>query len=161
MWLGGALARGGTRHTQHKPISIIINNKFLRPPGILRWGSSHWAKMDSQFLRNLISFIPLTEVANAHPSINYFHICWCHMIDETFSHQSIREKKYQIQKCQLFLDTRYNAMELHHLGRGLLRPAWIRHCAIKLWSGESVVSQLKKINSRYELCNFLEFIAIS
>ena len=44
--------------------------------------------MDSQFLRNLI-FIPLTKVASAHQSINYFQIFWCHMIDETFSHRYI------------------------------------------------------------------------
>ena len=32
------------------------------------------------------NFIPSTKVASAHPSINYFQIFWCHMIDETFSH---------------------------------------------------------------------------
>ena len=78
-------ARGGTRHTQHKPISIIINHKFLRQSAISTLGTSRSAKMDSQFLRNIIC-IPLTKVASAHPSINNFQISWCHMIDDTVSH---------------------------------------------------------------------------
>ena len=38
VWLGGAGARGGTRHTRHKPIPIIINNKFTRPSAISTLG---------------------------------------------------------------------------------------------------------------------------
>ena len=68
-----------------QPISIIINQKFLTPPAISTLGTSRSAKMDSQFLRNLI-FIPFTKVASAHPSITQFQIFRCHMIDETFSH---------------------------------------------------------------------------
>ena len=70
-WVG---ARGGTRHSWHKPISIIIN--LVNSPyhrQFLRWGTSRSAKMSSQILRNLI-FIPLTKVASAHRSINYFQI---------------------------------------------------------------------------------------
>ena len=36
--LGGWRARGGTRHTRHKPISIIINHKFITPPAISTLG---------------------------------------------------------------------------------------------------------------------------
>ena len=87
--VGWGGARGGTRHTWHKPIPIIINHKFTRPSSIsIRWETSRSAKLDSQFLRNLI-FKPLTKVASTHPSINYFQIFWCHMIDETFSHPYI------------------------------------------------------------------------
>ena len=32
--VGWGGARGGTRHMQHKPISIIINHKFIRPSAI-------------------------------------------------------------------------------------------------------------------------------
>ena len=70
-WVG---ARGGTRHSWHKPISIIINHLTINSPyhcQFLRWGNSRSTKIDSQFLRNLI-FIPLTKVASAHRSINYF-----------------------------------------------------------------------------------------
>ena len=64
-WVG---ARRGTRHSWHKPISII-NSPYHRQ--FLRWGTSRSAKLDSQVLRNLI-FIPLTKVASAHRSINNF-----------------------------------------------------------------------------------------
>ena len=37
-WLDGAGSRGGTRHTRHKPISIIINHKFITPPAISTLG---------------------------------------------------------------------------------------------------------------------------
>ena len=48
--LGGAGAKGGTCHTQYKPISIIINHKFIRLyEQFLSWGTSRSAKMDSQF----------------------------------------------------------------------------------------------------------------
>ena len=66
--------------------SLIINSSHHRQ--FLLWGTSRLAKMDNQFLRNLI-FIPFTKVASAHPRMNYFQICWCHMIDETFSHPCI------------------------------------------------------------------------
>ena len=59
---------------------------FLYPyPQFLLWGTSRSAKLDNQSLRNLI-FIPFTKVASAHPSMNYFQIVWCDMIDETLSH---------------------------------------------------------------------------
>ena len=54
-WVG---ARGGTRPSWHKPISIIINHKFTIPSSISTLGTSRSAKMDSQFLHNPIS-IPL------------------------------------------------------------------------------------------------------
>ena len=73
MWLGGAGARGGTRHTRHKPIPIIINHNSPDHHQFIRRGTSRSAKMGSQFLRNLI-FMPLTEVASAHRSIYYFQI---------------------------------------------------------------------------------------
>ena len=65
-----------------------INHKFTRPSSITMLGVSRSAKMDSQFLRNLI-FIPLTKVASAHRSIHFFQMFLCHMIDETFSHPYI------------------------------------------------------------------------
>ena len=71
--VGWGGARGGTRHTLHKPIPIMINNKFTRPSSISTLGTSRLAKMDSQFLRSLI-FTPLTKVASAHRSINPFQI---------------------------------------------------------------------------------------
>ena len=66
--------------------NLIINSSDHQQ--FLCWGTSRSAKMDSQFLRNLI-FIPFTKVASAHPSMNYFQTFWCHMIDDTFSHPYI------------------------------------------------------------------------
>ena len=40
VWLGGAEERGGTRHTRHKPISIIINHEFTGPSLISTLGDS-------------------------------------------------------------------------------------------------------------------------
>ena len=74
------------RHSQHNP-SIIINHSSHHRQFLL-WGTSRLAKMDNQFLGNLI-FIPFTKVASAHPSMNYFQISWCHMINQTFSHPYI------------------------------------------------------------------------
>ena len=97
-------------HTQHIPYpsSVIINSSHHQQ--FVRWGTFRSAKTDSQFLRNLI-FTPFTKVASAHPSMNYFQICWCHMIDETFSHtyiwtfsENVSVFIWQtIHKCQLFL----------------------------------------------------------
>ena len=70
-------------HKQHNPSELIINSSHHRQ--FLRCGTFRSAKADSQFLRNLI-FIPFTNVASAHPSISYFQIFGCRMIDETFSH---------------------------------------------------------------------------
>ena len=42
----GAGSRGGTHHTQHKAISIVINHKFIRPSAISMLGdfslSQNW-----------------------------------------------------------------------------------------------------------------------
>ena len=39
MQLGGAGVKCGTHHTQHKPISIVINHKFIRPLAISMLGN--------------------------------------------------------------------------------------------------------------------------
>ena len=62
------------------PSLLIINSSDHQQ--FLCWGTSRSAKWNTQFLRSLI-FIPFTKEASAHPSMNYFQICWCHMIDET------------------------------------------------------------------------------
>ena len=93
-------------HHNHCPSYSIINSSHHRQFPMLRDFSL------SQFLRNLI-FTSFTKVASAHPSINYFQIFWCHMIDETFSHsyiwtfpENVSVFIWQtIQKCQLFFET--------------------------------------------------------
>ena len=86
-WVGRGEEVGHVIHIINQyPSLLIINSPYLRQ--FLRWGTSRSAKIYSQFLRNLI-FIPFTKVASAFPSINNFQICWCHMIDETFSHPYI------------------------------------------------------------------------
>ena len=89
MYLGGAGARGGTRHTQHKPISIVIDHKFIRPSAISMLGDFSLSQNGQPILAQPIIFIPFTKVASAHPSMNYFKLFLCHMIDETFSHPYI------------------------------------------------------------------------
>ena len=36
--VGWGWGKSGTHHTQHKPISIVINNKFIRPLAISMLG---------------------------------------------------------------------------------------------------------------------------
>ena len=76
MWLGGwgqevGHVIHGSDGTNPYPSQLIINSPYHCQ--FLRWGTSRSAKMDSQFLRNLI-FIPLTKVASTHQSINYVYM---------------------------------------------------------------------------------------
>ena len=74
-WLG---ARGGTSHSWHKPISIIINHKFTIPSSISTLGEFSLSQNGQSILAQPNFHIPLTKVACAHRSMNYFHIFWCH-----------------------------------------------------------------------------------
>ena len=74
-WGGGKRWDSHTWYKHPYPSSLIMNSSDRQQ--FLRWGTSRSAQMDSQFLRNLI-FTPLTKVASAHPSINYFQIFLCH-----------------------------------------------------------------------------------
>ena len=62
---------GGKRWDMSKPISIIINHKFTRPSAISTLEDFSLSQNRQPILHNLI-FIPLTKVASAHRSINYF-----------------------------------------------------------------------------------------
>ena len=86
--VGWGWARGRTHHTQHKPISIVINHKFIRPSAISMLGDFSLSQIGQPKLAQP-NFHTLYKVASAHPSMNYFQIFWCHMIDETFSHPYI------------------------------------------------------------------------
>ena len=64
-------------YTQHKPISIISNHKFIRPSVISKLGDFSPQPIHAQpNFRTLFFFFFLTKVANAHPSLKYFHIMW-------------------------------------------------------------------------------------
>ena len=108
--LGGAGARGGTRHTQHKPISIIINNKFIRPSAISLLGDFSLSKNGQPILAQP-NFHTLYKVASAHPSMNYFQIFGV-IIDETFSHPYIMKIS---RKCFTFFIWRNTFFFFRHL----------------------------------------------
>ena len=70
-WVG---ARDGTCPSWHKPISIIIIHNFT----ILLSISTLLAQPKWTVNSCATIFIPLTKVASAHRSINYFRFFVCH-----------------------------------------------------------------------------------
>ena len=113
LWLGGVGARGGIRHTHHKPISIITNNKFIRPSAISTLGDFSLSQNEQPILAQS-NFHNLYKSGQCSPKHKLFSDFWCHMIDETFSHPymyKISEICFTlfiwqtIQKCQLFFET--------------------------------------------------------
>ena len=90
MWLGGAGARGGTRHTRHKPIPIIINHKFTIPSSISTLGDFSLSQNGQPILAQP-NFHTLNKSGQCSPEHKSSSNFGCHniMIDETFSHPYI------------------------------------------------------------------------
>ena len=84
-WRG---ARGGTRHTRHKPIPIIINHNFTRPSSISTLGDFSLAQ-NGQPILSQRNFHTLNKSGQAHRSITYFQILVSYMVDEYFSYPNI------------------------------------------------------------------------
>ena len=84
-WVG---ARGGTRPSWHKPISIIINHKFTIPSSISTLGDFSLSQNGQPILAQP-NFHTLNKSGQCSPKHKFSQICWCHMIDETFSHPYI------------------------------------------------------------------------
>ena len=87
VWLGGAGARGGTRHTRHKPISIIINHKFIRPSAISMLGDFSLSQNGQPILAcQQPNFHTLNKSGQCWPKHKLFSDVL--VSDTTFNHQN-------------------------------------------------------------------------
>ena len=86
--MGWGEARGGTRHTQHKSISIIINNKFVITSAVSTLGVLSFSG-DGQPVFAQPNFHTFNKSGPCSPKHVLFSYYLCHMIDGTFSHPYI------------------------------------------------------------------------
>ena len=69
--VGWAGTRGGTRHTWHRPIPIIINNKFTRPSSISTLGDFSLSQNGQPILAQL-NFHTLKKSGQCSPKHKLF-----------------------------------------------------------------------------------------